>query len=206
MEQNIIENNKLNARSEFEAALAKLRLEFEQNLYGIDTLEKDEVERVLSLFNKRLVIFQYDFIKFLKSMFAETTYISTHQFTFQTPNTNSMDSIYSGIVASGTSMLALSLITVTQTAGWWIFATTTTTSLGAIIGSAVGISTGWATAGVGLVAGVGVGFAVNRLTRKSRRKKIRNKLVEKYTKEVEPSLREWAEKAINSISSHQELL
>ncbi len=100
-------------------------------------------------------------------------------------------------------MLALSLITVSQTT---FFVFTSTMSLGALIGSAIGVGTGWATAGVGVAAGVGVGFAVNRLTRNSRRKKIRNLLIEKYTKEVEPSLREWAEKTIDKISNHQELL
>lgn len=201
--QSLIDKNKANAVSEFDEALVKLKIEFEQNIYGIDPLKKEDVERVLSLFNKRLVIFQYDYIKYLKSLFAETNNVSVRPFNFQKPDSNSINHIYSGIVACGGSVLALSLITVSQTT---FFVFTSTMSLGALIGSAIGVGTGWATAGVGVAAGVGVGFAVNRLTRNSRRKKIRNLLIEKYTKEVEPSLREWAEKTIDKISNHQELL
>ncbi len=59
--QSLIDKNKANAVSEFDEALVKLKIEFEQNIYGIDPLKKEDVERVLSLFNKRLVIFQYDY-------------------------------------------------------------------------------------------------------------------------------------------------
>ena len=201
--QTITEKMKSSAVSEFDAALAKLRLEFEQNLYSIDTLKKEDVERTLTLFNKRLVIFQYDFIKYLKSAFSEADSVSTCEFNFQTPSINSIETIYSSIVACGASILALSLISVPQTV-FWVF--TTTISLGALIGSSIGVSTGWATAGVGILAGAGAGVAVNLATRKARRKKIRNKLVKKYTEEVEPGLREWAVKAIDNISNQTDTI
>ena len=206
LNQSMIEKIKSNSLSEFDMALAKLKMEFEQNIYNIDTLDKEQVGKALALFNKRLVIFQYDFLKYLRNTFSETNDFSPKAFDFKTPSTGSMSDIYSGILAGGSSMLALSLITVTQTTGWWIFATTTSTSLGAIIGSAVGVSAAVATAGIGLVSAVGVGFAVNRLTRKPRRKAIRNKIIEKYSKDVEPKLREWAQETIDKVSNHPELL
>jgi hypothetical protein len=49
----------------FEASLAKLNYEYQKNLQEIDTIDRDALEKLLTVFNQRLFIFQHDFTEYL---------------------------------------------------------------------------------------------------------------------------------------------
>lgn len=193
-EARIIARKKMELRNdclrEFDSALVKMRVELENGLNTIDVLDKNQLKNTLEIFNQRLVIFQHDFLRYLKDIFASSIPNTTNPFNLRQPGKIELQEMYAALTAGGGSALLVSLVTV-QTTTWLVV--TTEVSLAALIGTTLGVSAGVATAGVGLVAGAAAGIAWAKLTRNKRRTKLKDVILKKYTDEVENKLRKWAD-------------
>lgn len=173
---------------QFESGLAKVKYEYQKNLQEIDPLKRAELEKMLTVFNQRLVIFQHEFMEYLSKVRGGVN-PKTQDFVVEAPPVNRIPELASSIIAGGGSAILVALIPV-GTSGWWIWATTLTAAAG--IGSAIGAPAGIVTAGigVGVAAAGGVGAAL--CMKKYRRRLIRKKLVAKFDDEIAPQLRAWA--------------
>lgn len=179
---------------QFEAGLAKVKYEFNKNLNEADPLDTDSLEKTLSVFNQRLVIFQHEFLEYIARVRGGVA-SHTEEFKVEPPPKSRIPEIASSIVAGGGSAILVALIPV-GTSGWWIWASTVTVA--AAIGSAVGAPVGLVTAGVGVLVGAAAGVGAAICLKKYRRKLVREKLVEKFDKEISPKLRNWAHGKIHS--------
>ena len=131
---------------QFEAGLAKVKYEYQKNLQEADPLDRDALEKMLTVFNQRLVIFQHEFMDYLSKVRDGGVNPDTEEFVVEAPPIDRIPEIASSIIAGGGGAILVALIPV-GTAGWWIWATTLTTA--ASIGSAVGAPAGIVTAGGG---------------------------------------------------------
>lgn len=173
---------------QFEAGLAKVKYEYQKNLQEVDPLDRDALERMLTVFNQRLVIFQHEFMEYLSKVRGGVN-PQTLTFVVEAPPLNRIPELASSIIAGGGSAVLVAIIPV-GTTGWWLWATTVTAA--ASIGSAVGAPVGVVTAGVGVVAGAVAGVGIAFCMKKYRRKLIRKSLVAKFDDEIAPQLRSWA--------------
>ena len=171
---------------EFEAGLAKVKYEYQKNLQEVDPLDRDALEKMLTVFNQRLVIFQHNFMDYLSKVRYGGVNPDTEEFVVEAPPIDRIPEIASSIIAGGGGAMIVALIPV-GTTGWWIWASTLTTA--ASIGSAVGAPAGIVTAGVGVVVGAGVGVGVAISMRKYRRKLVRKALITKFDEDIAPKLR-----------------
>lgn len=53
---------------QFEAGLAKVKYEYQKNLQEIDPLDEEALNKMLTVFNQRLVIFQHEFMEYLSKV------------------------------------------------------------------------------------------------------------------------------------------
>jgi hypothetical protein len=173
---------------QFEAGLAKVKYEYQKNLQEVDPLDRDALEKMLTVFNQRLVIFQHEFMEYLSKVRGGVN-PQTQDFAVETPPMNRIPELASSIIAGGGSAILIALIPV-GTTGWWLWATTLTAA--ASIGSAVGAPAGLVTAGIGVVVGAAGGVGVALCMKKHRRKLIRKNLAAKFDNEIAPQLRAWA--------------
>jgi len=187
--------------NEFEGGIAKTGYEFAKNLAVIDTLEKDKLNNMLTLFNKRLIVFQTEFLDCVAKTAGniEGKHIE--------PNIGMGRNIAvlepaTAVIVGGTGAVLTNLITISSTSGW-IFTTTTTSSVAAYLASQVGVVAGVAitasmiTAGVGVVAGGAVFIGTKYLMKNHRREKIRKKIIKEFDSKTVPTLRKWAQNIIN---------
>jgi hypothetical protein len=174
---------------QFEAGLAKVKYEYQKNIQEVDPLDRDSLEKMLSVFNQRLVIFQHEFMEYLSQVRGGVT-SQTQNFDVEAPPLNRIPELASSIIAGGGSAILITLIPI-GTTGWWLWATTLTAAAG--IGSAVGAPAGVVTAGVGIVAGAFGGVGVALCMKKYRRKLFRKNLVAKFDNDIATQLRAWAQ-------------
>ena len=173
---------------QFEAGLAKVKYEYQKNLQEVDPLDRDALEKMLTVFNQRLVIFQHEFMEYLSKVRGGVN-PHTQDFVVEPPPLSRIPELASSIIAGGGSALLVALIPV-GTTGWWLWATTLTAA--ASIGSAVGAPAGVVTAGIGIVVGAAGGVGVALCMKKYRRKLIRKNLAATFDEEIAPQLRAWA--------------
>lgn len=178
---------------QFEAGLAKVKYEYQKNLQEVDPLNRDALEKMLTIFNQRLVIFQHEFMEYLSKIRGGVN-PQTQDFVVEPPPLNRIPELASSIIAGGGSAILVALIPV-GTTGWWLWATTLTAA--ASIGSAVGAPSGVVTAGIGIIVGAASGVGVALCMKKYRRKLIRKNLVAKFDDEIAPQLRAWAQGKIS---------
>lgn len=172
---------------QFEAGLAKVKYEYQKNLQEVDPLDRDALEKMLTVFNQRLVIFQHEFMEYLSKVCGGVN-PQTQEFVVEAPPINRIPELASSIIAGGGSAILVALIPV-GTTGVWLWATTLTAA--ASIGSAVGAPAGVATAGIGVVVGAACGVGVALCMKKYRRKLMRKNLVAKFDDVIAPQLRAW---------------
>ena len=173
---------------QFEAGLAKVKYEYQKNLQEMDPIDRDALEKMLTIFNQRLVIFQHEFMEYLSKVRGGVD-PNTKEFVVEPPPLDRTPEIASSIIAGGGSAILVAIIPV-GTTGWWIWATTLTAA--ASIGSAVGAPAGVVTGGIGIIVGAGVGVGIAISMRKYRRKLIRKNLIAKFDEDIAPPLRAWA--------------
>lgn len=173
---------------QFEAGLAKVKYEYQKNLQEIDPLNRDALEKMLTVFNQRLIIFQHEFMEYLSKVHCGVN-PHTQEFVVDPPPLNRIPELASSIIAGGGSAILVALIPI-GTTGWWVWATSLTAA--ASIGSAVGAPAGIVTAGLGLVIGAGGGVGVALCMKKYRRKLIRKTLISKFDTDITPQIRVWA--------------
>ena len=179
---------------QFEAALASVRYEYEKNLQEVDPLDRDALEKRLSLFNQRLIIFQHEFMEYLSKVRGGVN-PQTHKFVVEVPPLSRIEELAASIIAGGGAAILVALIPV-GTTGFWLWATTITAA--ASIGSAIGATVGVVTAGIGVLVGTAVGVCVSFGMRKPRRKLIRKKLLSMFDEKITPQLRAWVEGKIQT--------
>ena len=179
---------------QFEAGLAKVKYEFQKNLQEVDPLNREALEKLLTVFNQRLIIFQHEFMEYLSKVRGGVN-PHTKQFVVEAPPLSRIPELASSIIAGGGSAILVALIPV-GTTGWWLWATTLTAA--ASIGSAIGAPAGVVTAGIGVVAGAVGGVGVALCMKKYRRKLIRKSLVAKFDKDIAQQLRAWAKGKIST--------
>jgi len=173
---------------QFEGGLAKVKYEYQKNLQEVDPLDRDALEKMLTIFNQRLVIFQHEFMEYISKVRGGVN-PQTKEFVVEPPPLNRIPELASSIIAGGGSAILVALIPV-GTTGWWLWATTLTAA--ASIGSAVGAPAGVVTAGIGIVVGAAGGVGVALCLKKYRRKLIRKNLITKFDDDIAPQLRAWA--------------
>lgn len=173
---------------QFEGGLAKVKYEYQKNLQEIDPLDRDALEKMLTVFNQRLVIFQHEFMEYLSKVRGGVN-PHTQEFVVDAPPLSRIPELATSIIAGGSGAILVALIPV-GTTGWWLWATTLTAA--ASIGSAVGAPSGLVTAGIGIGIGAVGGVGVALFMKKYRRKLIRNKLIGKFDNDIAPQLRAWA--------------
>ena len=184
-------------KRQFESGLAKVKYEFHKNLMEIDPLNKESLEKMLTVFNQRLVIFQHEFMQYLTQI-HEGISPETCEFTLSSPDTNRIPEIATTILAGGGSSILVAVVPV-GTSGFWLWTTTITAA--AAIGSALGIPTGIATAGIGVVIGAASGVGCAVVLKKYRRKLLRNALLKKFDSDIASTLRAWAYNKIAAIEA-----
>lgn len=176
---------------QFTVALHKIRYELEKNLSEIDVLNSKKLEGVVSLFNRRLIIFQSEFLQYLKD-YNETVDKPVFDPPFHTENEVAKLSA----VVLGSSLAAAILLTtlVVSTSGFWFW--TTSVTLGGLIGAKVGIPAGPATAGVSIAVGAAVGGVTVVASRPMRRKMLKKMVLHAFDNKTSEQLQEWAAKHI----------
>ena len=185
---------------QFEAGLAKIKFEYQKNLQEVDPLDEEALEKMLTVFNQRLVIFQHEFMEYLSQVRdgvnPDTKEFVVKEFVVEEPPIDQISEIAAGILAGGYSAFLVAIIPV-ATKGW---ISITVVSAAAGIGGAIGAPAGVITAGTGVIVGATLGVVLAITRKKYRRKLIRNALIDKYDKDIAPKLRVWARDKIQNRS------
>ena len=179
---------------QFESGLAKVKYEYQKNLQEVDPLDEEALEKMLTVFNQRLVIFQHEFMEYLSKV-RDGVNPHTEEFVVEAPPLDRIPEIAAGIIAGGYSALLVAIIPVVGMK-WWIWSTVVSAAAG--IGSVVGAPAGIVTAGTGVIVGAGMGVVVAIAMKKRRRKLIRKALMDKFDTDVAPKLRVWARDKIQN--------
>ena len=83
---------------QFEAGLAKVKYEYQKNLQEMDPLDEEALEKMLTVFNQRLVIFQHEFMEYLSKVRAGSRGVNpyTEEFVIEAPPIERIPAIAAG--------------------------------------------------------------------------------------------------------------
>ncbi len=183
---------------DFSAGISKLRYELAKNLAEADVLKSEKLENVTSVFNKRLTVFQHDFL----NLIAQTKGTAPNRTTDPNLKAKGRSHIPEAIGAIGGAAAGYTAggVVVSTTAAhgmWWWAVGAHTVTVATYVAGAVGTTAAVATGGLAAVGGVAVAIAANKGTSKWMRKRIRKGILADFDKKVVPQLTTWAESILN---------
>jgi len=181
---------------DFDGGISKLRYELAKNLAETDVLKKEKVENVVSVFNERLSVFQYDFLQMLEQLKGGAPN-KTNKYDLEAHSDSHVPKVVGGIAgfAAGSILAGVTVTTITTGHLWW--QSTQAVSLASWLAGAAGASVDVVSGGLTLGGGIAGAVALNKGVSGMMRKRIRKKIMSEFDTAIVPKLREWASELLH---------